>query len=52
MSMRGIRSVAYVRFASVYRRFEDVDQFVNEIEGIHLPFKQNDELDLEQDSDG
>ena len=53
MSMlRELDQVAYVRFASVYRRFEDVDQFVNEIEGIHLPFKQNDELDLEQDSDG
>lgn len=26
--------VAYVRFASVYRNFEDVDQFVKEIEGL------------------
>ena len=29
--------VAYVRFASVYRRFEDVDQFVNEVKGMHEP---------------
>lgn len=26
--------VAYVRFASVYRRFKDVNQFLNEIEGM------------------
>ena len=27
--------VAYVRFASVYRKFNDVDEFVKEIENIH-----------------
>lgn len=27
--------VAYIRFASVYRRFEDVKQFLNEIENLH-----------------
>ncbi|MCF7837396.1 MAG: transcriptional regulator NrdR [Candidatus Marinimicrobia bacterium] len=26
--------VAYVRFASVYRRFRDVNQFLNEVEGL------------------
>jgi transcriptional repressor NrdR len=26
-----IDSVAYVRFASVYRMFEDIDQFIEEI---------------------
>ena len=26
--------VAYVRFASVYRRFKDIDQFVNEIRSL------------------
>ncbi len=26
--------VAYVRFASVYRRFRDVNQFVSEVEGL------------------
>ena len=38
--MRGLMSfdqVAYVRFASVYRRFEDVDQFVSEVKSMHTP---------------
>ena len=26
--------VAFVRFASVYRRFRDVNQFLNEIQGM------------------
>ena len=26
--------VAYVRFASVYRRFRDVNQFLSEVEGL------------------
>jgi len=26
--------VAYVRFASVYRQFKDIDQFVNELKGL------------------
>ncbi len=29
--LRALDQVAYVRFASVYRRFEDVDQFVREL---------------------
>lgn len=29
--LRAIDAVAYVRFASVYRRFEDVDAFVKEL---------------------
>lgn len=29
-----IDEVAYVRFASVYRRFRDVSQFVSEVEGL------------------
>ncbi len=32
-----VDQVAYVRFASVYRRFEDVDQFVNEVRRMHDP---------------
>ena len=32
--------VAYVRFASVYRRFEDVRQFVNEVGNLNSPQKQ------------
>jgi transcriptional regulator NrdR family protein len=26
--------VAYVRFASVYRRFEDVEEFMSELKGL------------------
>jgi len=29
--LRGLDPVAYVRFASVYREFKDVDQFLNEL---------------------
>jgi len=29
-----VDEVAYVRFASVYRRFKTIDQFLNEIEGM------------------
>ena len=50
--------VAYVRFASVYRRFEDVDQFVHEVKGMHEPFnklrepqKDETDADIEQGQD-
>jgi transcriptional repressor NrdR len=33
-SLRELDSVAYVRFASVYRQFQDVDQFMRELKGI------------------
>lgn len=36
-SLVDMDQVAYVRFASVYRRFEDVDQFVNEVQSMHPP---------------
>lgn len=32
--LRRLDHVAYVRFASVYRRFEDIGQFVNEIKSL------------------
>ncbi len=32
--LRELDQVAYVRFASVYRRFEDVDQFREELESL------------------
>lgn len=32
--LRKIDDVAYVRFASVYRSFRDVNEFLNEIQGI------------------
>lgn len=36
-SLVDVDQVAYVRFASVYRRFEDVDQFVDEVQSMHAP---------------
>jgi transcriptional repressor NrdR len=32
--LRGVDEVAYLRYASVHRRFEDVDQFVDEIHAL------------------
>src|SRR5204862_7922811 len=32
--LRGIDEVAYLRYASVHRRFEDVDQFVDAIQKL------------------
>jgi transcriptional repressor NrdR len=32
--LAGMSDVAYVRFASVYRRFKDVNQFINAIQGM------------------
>jgi transcriptional repressor NrdR len=34
--LRKLDQVAYVRFASVYRRFEDVNQFMEELKGLLL----------------
>ncbi len=36
--LKEIDQVAYVRFASVYRQFEDIDSFMNE---LHLLMKEN-----------
>jgi transcriptional repressor NrdR len=33
-ALRGIDSVAYVRFASVYRRFEEATEFVQEVKNL------------------
>jgi transcriptional repressor NrdR len=33
--------VAYIRFASVYRHFEDLDEFVREIQNIGSPESQD-----------
>ncbi len=32
--LRGIDEVAYVRFASVYRQFKDITEFMEEIKGV------------------
>ena len=36
MYLRHLDPVAYVRFASVYRKFTDVDEFVNELKHDEL----------------
>ncbi len=33
-ALKEIDDVAYVRFASVYREFKDVDDFINELKGL------------------
>jgi len=33
-SLKVLDQVAYVRFASVYRNFQDMDEFINEIQGL------------------
>ena len=32
--LRGIDQVAYVRFASVYRQFQDINSFLEELQGV------------------
>ena len=32
--LKSLDQVAYVRFASVYRRFEDLGDFVDELKGL------------------
>ena len=32
--LRELDKVAYVRFASVYRKFEDVDEFLHELKSL------------------
>ena len=33
-ALREVDEVAYVRFASVYRRFKDIDSFLEELEKL------------------
>lgn len=33
--LKNLDKIAYIRFASVYKRFEDVDEFINEIKKIN-----------------
>ena len=34
MALRGLDEVAYIRFVSVYRKFEDVDSFIEELNSL------------------
>ncbi len=36
-ALRGLDKVAYIRFASVYRRFEEADEFVHEVKKLEKP---------------
>ena len=38
MYLRNLDPVAYIRFASVYRKFQDVDEFVNDIKDDEVNF--------------
>ena len=38
-ALRGLDQVAYVRFASVYRRFEDIDAFMDVVKSLLQPGK-------------
>ncbi len=40
--LRRLDQVAYVRFASVYRRFEDVNQFMDELRNLLIKEKNTD----------
>lgn len=47
--LRGLDEVAYVRFASVYRRFDDIDEFRNMIERLESdpsPEQRSRQIDL------
>ncbi|MDO4582238.1 MAG: transcriptional regulator NrdR [Bacillota bacterium] len=39
--LRGVDQVAYVRFASVYRNFEDVSTFIEEIRTLQRELQEN-----------
>ena len=41
MYLRNLDPVAYIRFASVYRKFQDVEEFVNEIKHDEKSFTTN-----------
>jgi len=47
--LRNLDQVAYVRFASVYRKFEDVNAFREEIERLQT-LQRSDETGLQHDS--
>lgn len=39
-SLRDLDEIAYVRFASVYRNFQDKEEFMNEVAGLKQNRKQ------------
>jgi transcriptional repressor NrdR len=45
--LQALDQVAYVRFASVYRRFEDASDFVKEVKGLAVGDQETDPRDLQ-----
>ena len=50
-SLKKLDSVAYVRFASVYREFKDVNTFMDELKKLAKPYTE-DEDDFDEFDDG
>jgi len=53
-ALRNLDQVAYVRFASVYRSFQDVSEFRDEIERLEQepsPEERRDQMPLLPDND-
>jgi transcriptional repressor NrdR len=49
--LRALDQVAYVRFASVYRQFEDVHDFVHELKSMLAEARRRDEDEDDEDDD-
>jgi transcriptional repressor NrdR len=49
--LRALDQVAYVRFASVYRQFEDVHDFVHELKPMLAEARRRDESQAEEDDE-
>jgi transcriptional repressor NrdR len=39
--LHALDEVAYIRYASVYRQFQDIGEFINEIESLGRKIKRN-----------
>jgi transcriptional repressor NrdR len=39
--LHSLDEVAYIRYASVYRQFQDIGEFINEIESLGRKIKRN-----------
>jgi transcriptional repressor NrdR len=46
--LRKLDKIAYVRFASVYREFSDVNQFVDALQSLGTPTNDPDRVSTEQ----
>ena len=50
--LRKVDQVAYVRFASVYRNFEDISTFIDEIRKLQKELQENRENEEEKEMNG